>query len=107
METLDLVELLKLSEEDFRRQFRHSPIRRAKLTGLQRNACVVLGNKKDKSAVAALVEALNAGESIVRSHAAWALGQIQSDGARQALIEAQGYENDPDVLEEIQAALAC
>jgi epoxyqueuosine reductase len=36
-------ELLDMSQEDFARAFRHSPMKRAKLSGLKRNAAVVLG----------------------------------------------------------------
>ena len=62
METLDLIELLEMSEEDFRDRFRGSPIRRAKRLGLQRNACVALGNRRDPMAIPALRRALVAGE---------------------------------------------
>ncbi len=41
----DLAELLALDEEGFRRRFRGSPIWRAKLRGLQRNAVVALANQ--------------------------------------------------------------
>jgi epoxyqueuosine reductase len=37
-------ELLSMSDDDFRREFKGSPMKRAKLRGLKRNAAVVLGN---------------------------------------------------------------
>ena len=37
-------ELLAMSDDDFRASFRHSPMKRAKLGGLKRNATVVLAN---------------------------------------------------------------
>ncbi len=37
-------ELLSMSDDDFRRGFKGSPMKRAKLRGLKRNAAVVLGN---------------------------------------------------------------
>jgi epoxyqueuosine reductase len=37
-------ELLAMSDEDFKIAFKDSPMKRAKLRGLQRNATVVLGN---------------------------------------------------------------
>ena len=37
-------ELLWMSDEDFRIAFKGSPMKRAKLRGLRRNAAVVLGN---------------------------------------------------------------
>ncbi|HET7550637.1 MAG TPA: hypothetical protein VFK04_05060 [Gemmatimonadaceae bacterium] len=37
-------EILAMSQEDFAAAFRRSPMKRAKLRGLKRNAAVVLGN---------------------------------------------------------------
>jgi hypothetical protein len=42
---------------------------------------------------------------LVRGHAAWALGQIGTVDAREALKAIRSNEVDPEVLEEIQAAL--
>ena len=36
--------LLEMSQEDFSRAFERSPVKRAKLRGLQRNAGIVFGN---------------------------------------------------------------
>ena len=103
---LDLVALLKMTEEEFRERFRNSPIKRAKRVGLQRNACVALGNTGDRIAVPPLTEALREGEALVRGHAAWALGKLGGSEATQALEEALSLEDDAQVLEEIQAGLA-
>jgi epoxyqueuosine reductase len=46
-------ELLAMSDEDFRIAFKGSPMKRAKLAGLKRNAAVVLGNVGDSSAMGA------------------------------------------------------
>ena len=75
---LELVGLLQMTEEQFRERFRNSPIKRAKLWGLQRNACVALGNIGDLAAIPALVKALDDRHlaGLVRGHAAWALGRI-------------------------------
>jgi epoxyqueuosine reductase len=37
-------DLLEMSQEDFNRTFKGSPMKRATLRGLKRNAAVVLGN---------------------------------------------------------------
>jgi epoxyqueuosine reductase len=37
-------DLLAMSQEEFSAAFKHSPMKRAKLRGLKRNADVVLGN---------------------------------------------------------------
>ena len=102
---LDLVELLELSEEEFRSRFRGTPILRAKRAGLQRNACVALGNLGDPSAIPALCRALAEGESLVRGHAAWALGRMGTEASLRALERARQAETDPKVLDEISSAL--
>lgn len=105
MATLDLTELLELSEEEFRRRFRGSPILRAKRVGLQRNACVALGNRGDPVAIPALGRALVAGEALVRGHAAWALGRMGVPEAKEVLKQARENEPDAGVIEEIDQAL--
>ena len=101
----DLIPLLDLDDEAFRKRFEGSPIRRAKREGLQRNVCVALGNIGDPVAVPALAAALNSDSPLVRSHAAWALGQIGNDEARTALAHALETEEDAEVREEILAAI--
>ena len=54
-------------------RFRGSPMKRAKLEGLQRNAAVAMGNRGDARYVPALAEALGDDDPVVRGHAAWAL----------------------------------
>ena len=102
---LDLLWILDMTEEQFREHFRHSPIKRAKRVGLQRNACIALGNIGDERAVSALAHALLSGEPLVRGHAAWALGRIGGSSASIALDAALGTERESDVIEEIQLAL--
>jgi epoxyqueuosine reductase len=66
-------EILAMDDEQFRRAFKRSPMKRAKLRGLKRNAAVVLGNAADSADVPALVAAAEDREPLVREHAAWAL----------------------------------
>jgi epoxyqueuosine reductase len=42
-------ELLEMSQDDFSKAFKSSPMKRAKLRGLKRNAGVVLGNLPDSA----------------------------------------------------------
>jgi epoxyqueuosine reductase len=102
---LDLVALLDMTEEEFRSRFRGTAILRAKRLGLQRNACVALGNRRDPAATPALARALRQGEPLVRGHAAWALGEIGGAAALAALAQAQPRETDPQALAEITTAL--
>ena len=104
--TPDLIPLLSLDEEEFRRRFRGSPILRAKRRGLLRNVAVALGNTKNSEAVPALARVLDDRETLVRGHVAWALGQIGSPQAIGALEKRLPVENDPAVRMEIQDAIS-
>ena len=101
----DLIELLHIDERTYQDRFRHSAVKRAKRQGLRRNAAVALGNLRDPRAGAALIQALNDSDAIVRGHAAWALGQIGRARAEKALGQRLAVETDPAVREEILAAL--
>ncbi|HEX7186489.1 MAG TPA: tRNA epoxyqueuosine(34) reductase QueG [Thermoanaerobaculia bacterium] len=102
---LDLAGLLRLSRDEYVERFRGSPMKRAKLEGLQRNAAVAMGNRGGRRYVAPLAEVLSEGAPLVRGHAAWALGRIGGPEARQALENAWGREEDAAVQEEIRSAL--
>jgi epoxyqueuosine reductase len=101
----ELIPLLSLTDEQFRERFRLSPIRRTKRRGLLRNVCVALGNSGDRQAVPALIGALHDDEPLVRGHAAWALGRLGGEQARQALQDALADERDEEVRKEIMCAL--
>jgi epoxyqueuosine reductase len=103
---LDLAGLLLLSRDGYAERFRGSPMKRAKHQGLQRNAAVAMGNRRDAAYVEPLAEALATAEPVVRRHAAWALGRIGTEPARKALEEALGTEADATVRDELRAALA-
>ncbi|HEX6480163.1 MAG TPA: tRNA epoxyqueuosine(34) reductase QueG [Ktedonobacteraceae bacterium] len=103
----ELIPLLSLTEEQFREQFRHSPIRRTKRRGLLRNVCVALGNSGDQQAIPALINALHDYEPLVRSHAAWALGRLGGTQSKQALEHSLATEEDKEVQQEIRCALDC
>ncbi len=100
-----LPELLALSEEEFGLRFTVSAVKRAKRRGLLRNVAVALGNTRNPDAVAPLAHAIEAeSEPLIRSHAAWALGQIGGNAARRAL-ERGLRDRDTAVRREASAAL--
>jgi epoxyqueuosine reductase len=70
--------LASLTEEDFRRIFAHSPIRRAKYQGWLRNLCVAMGNSGDERFAPWLERAREHSDPIVREHAAWALDRLRA-----------------------------
>ena len=103
--SLELIPLLSLTQEEFSSRFKNRPIKRAKLEGLKRNACVALGNAKHISAVSALGRVLLEDTNIVKQHAAWALGRIGGMDAKSILSEALATESDHDVQREIILAI--
>lgn len=71
-------EILAMSQDSFRAMFRGSPMKRAKRTGLARNAAVVLGNTGEASDLPTLTAALNDEDPIAREHVTWAIEQIRA-----------------------------
>jgi epoxyqueuosine reductase len=102
----DLIPLLSLSREEFRKRFHGSPIMRAKRRGFLRNVAVALGNIRSFEAVPALIGALGDEEPLVRGHAAWALGRIGSRQATDALKGRLQVEDDSEVRMELENAAA-
>jgi epoxyqueuosine reductase len=106
---LDLEALVALDREAYIERFRRSPMKRARLEGLKRNAAVAMGNRGLGRYVPALARLAAAdADAVVRSHASWALGRIGGGAARRALESARSDEPEAAVREEIDAALeAC
>ena len=73
---LQLRDYLALTEEDFRRLFRASPIKRIKRRGLLRNVCVALGNIGTFDDLPALERAAGDPEPLIAEHAGWAIKWI-------------------------------
>jgi epoxyqueuosine reductase len=80
--TPDLIELLALDEDGFRRRFAGTPILRAKRRGLLRNICVALGNSGDPAALPALERAARDPEPLIAEHAQWAVRAISNTAVR-------------------------
>jgi epoxyqueuosine reductase len=74
-------------------------------TALLRTVCVVLGNHGHPDSTAPLAAALTDPDPIIRGHAAWGLGQLNTPEARAALEAAAASEPDPEVQQEIELAL--
>ena len=100
---LSLAEILALTPDRFAEVFRRTPIKRLKLVGLLRNACVVAGNVGDPSLLPQLVRLAGTHASpLVRAHAVWA---ARSLGGGDQLAEARARETDPIVVAEHAAEL--
>jgi epoxyqueuosine reductase len=101
-----LSELARLDREEFAERFRGSNVRRAGWVGFLRNVMIALGNAPVAGARAALRSGLFHPEPLVRTHAAWGLGQCEERAARSDLERRAVVEDDPEVREEIETALA-
>jgi len=80
-EELDLAGLLTLDRDEYVRRFRRSPMKRAKLDGLQRNAALAAGNRAAPAYLPALAIALRNPSPVVREAASWALSRIRGERA--------------------------
>ena len=69
--------LAEMPPEEFRTVFRGSPIRRTKLSGLRRNAVIAMGNSGNVKFLPTLKRLAEDPDSVVASHARWALGRVQ------------------------------
>ena len=97
---LSLADLLALTPEGFATLFRGTAVKRLKLTGLLRNACVVAGNSGDPAHLPALVRLALHPSAVVRAHAVWAVRCLVPAGAAGWLAEAREAETDPAVRAE-------
>jgi epoxyqueuosine reductase len=66
-----------MTREEFSAAFKGSPMKRAKLRGLKRNAAVVLGNVGTAEDIPVLARALEDAEPFVREPAEWALERVR------------------------------
>jgi len=68
--------LAGITAEEFRETFRHSPIRRAKRSGLRRNAIIAIGNSGQRRFVPQLEKLAADEEPVVAESARWALSKL-------------------------------
>jgi epoxyqueuosine reductase len=81
LEAIDPIELLGLSEQEFRLRFRGTALMRTKRSGLRRNAAIILGNRGNPAALPALRGAANDPDEVVRDAAQWAIAEIETQKA--------------------------
>jgi epoxyqueuosine reductase len=104
--TLPLDELLHLGAAQYRKLTQGSALERVNVRQLARNAAVAAGNSGDQRLVPPLAGALRAHPSgLVRGHAAWALGRLGGEQAREALSRAAKSDTDAQVRGEVELAL--
>ena len=71
-------EILQMTPEEFSGAFKGSPMKRARLHGLKRNAAVVLGNVGTSADTDVLTRGLGDEEPLAREHAVWTLDRLSS-----------------------------
>jgi epoxyqueuosine reductase len=102
---IGLVELLELTPARFAGVFRRTPVKRLKLEGLLRNACVVAGNVAAGAGpahelIAPLVRLAAHPAPMVRAHAVWAVHRIAGAAAAGLLAAACEREDHQEVMQE-------
>jgi epoxyqueuosine reductase len=70
--------LAEMTAEEFRGVFRGSPIRRAKRTGLRRNAAIAMGNSGNQRFVPTLEKLATDEDPVVAEHAKWAAKKLST-----------------------------
>jgi len=68
--------LAEMSVEEFREVFRRSPVRRAKRSGLRRNAAIAMGNSGNREFLPVLDELAADQDESVSESACWAKGRL-------------------------------
>lgn len=102
---ISLNELLHLDAENFARVFRKTAIKRTKLSGLLRNACIVAANTNARDCIDRIIELAGHESAIVRAHAVWAAYRLLGYEAGNArLTEFRAKEGDMYVLSEYKEA---
>lgn len=101
----ELSSFTNLTEEDFKRIFKGSPVKRAKRKGFLRNVMVAVGNSELKELSPYAEKSLHDKDPLVRTHAAWALWRLEGEDSYEALSNHLVTENDPMVREEIVSIL--
>lgn len=99
---MPLKEVLELTPERFAAVFKGTAIKRVKLAGLLRNACIVAANTGAVECLDSLVELAGHASPVVRAHAVWAVRRM---GGVERLGELQAVEADVSVLAEYSGAV--
>jgi epoxyqueuosine reductase len=74
--------LAEITEEEFRNRFRGSPIKRAKRTGLRRNALIAIGNRRNRDLVSVAQRARQDPDPIIAEAGRWAETQLAPETPR-------------------------
>jgi epoxyqueuosine reductase len=77
MASCDAIEILNVSESDFKIRFADTPLSRPGWDGLRRNAAIVLGNSGNPTVISMLLDHAQDPSPLVREAVEWALEKLQ------------------------------
>jgi len=100
-----LLELLSLTNREFKQIFADSAAAWRGRTVLQRNALIALGNSRQKEAVEPVSDCLKDPRPVIRGHAAWALSELSGFAVLPQMEEALRRETDEMAAKELFNAL--
>ena len=100
---ISLGEILALTPARFAEVFKGTAIKRLKLAGLLRNACIVAANSGATELLPALQLLAGHESPVVRAHAVWAVQRLAGAQAAALLALARARENEAVVLAEYAA----
>lgn len=98
--------LLTISNREFKEKFGHISGSWRGKKPIQRNAIIALAHFKEEAALPTLIKVFQQDERpVIRGTAAWAIGKIGGDGAKEVLEKGALIEKDEEVQFEIQKGL--
>lgn len=100
-----LLDVLAMTDDMFKTQYRRTPLERVKRERLVRNACIASGNWQNKQAIPYLIQLLYDASPIIRGHTAWALWQTMGHESSKLLTDLYHREEDEQVRNEIEVLL--
>lgn len=74
----DLEWIATMSRKEFQQIFQGSPVKRAKYSGLRRNAAIAMGNSGDPNFLPVLEKISEDSDPVVAEHARWALEKLET-----------------------------
>jgi epoxyqueuosine reductase len=92
----ELERLAGMDQDAFRKTFRHSPVKRAKYSGLKRNVAIAMGNSGNKAFLPALEKMAADNDEIVAEHARWAMERLRGLANNENGVFADAARAQPD-----------
>ncbi len=97
-------EFLVMSDEEFRKRFKKTPLWRTGRIAIARNAAIVLGNSQNAQYLDILERSLQNESPLIRGAVVWAVGQLGNQKSWNKLHDLTESETDQTILQEIGLA---